>query len=247
MRAPSAGELLDVWETGFSQSLTGRALDLLAAACPETSRDALAALSIGSRDAGLLRLREALWGPRMDAEVACRNCRERLELILDSGEMLSRSKRAPADEITWSADGFTITFRVPASVDLLAAMEQMDQDDPEDFSALIFQRCLLSAQYGDEPADPEQLPAEVAAGVAGRMAETDPLADIRLDLTCPSCEHRWSAVFDIVSFLWTEIEVWAWRMLSDVHTLARAYGWRERDILALSPTRRQFYLEMVGA
>jgi len=35
--------------------------------------------------------------------------------------------------------------------------------------------------------------------------------------------------------------------LSDVHTLARAYGWRERDILTLSPTRRQFYLNMVGA
>ena len=49
-----------------------------------------------------------------------------------------------------------------------------------------------------------------------------------------------------MSFLWTEIEAWAWRMLSDVHTLARAYGWGERDILALSPTRRQFYLEMGG-
>ena len=79
------------------------------------------------------------------------------------------------------------------------------------------------------------------------MAEADPLADIQLDLTCPSCERRWRAVFDIVSFLWTEIEVWAWRTLSDVHTLARAYGWSERDILTLSPTRRQFYLEMVGA
>jgi len=244
MRAPSAGELLDVWETGFSQSLTDRALALLAAACPETSRDALAALSIGSRDAGLLRLREEIWGPRMDAAVVCRNCRERLELTLDSGQMLSRSERTQPGEITWSIAGFTITFRVPASLDLIAAMEP---GNPGDFSALIFQRCLLSARQGDAPVNPDQLPPEVAAGVAERMAEADPLADIRLDLTCPSCEHRWSAVFDIVSFLWTEIEVWAWRMLSDVHTLARAYGWHERDILALSPTRRQFYLEMVGA
>jgi hypothetical protein len=91
------------------------------------------------------------------------------------------------------------------------------------------------------------LPEEVVAGIARSMAEADPLADIQLGLTCPACERQWHVVFDILSFLWTEIEVWAWRMLADVHTLARAYGWGEREILSLSPTRRQFYLEMVGA
>jgi hypothetical protein len=83
--------------------------------------------------------------------------------------------------------------------------------------------------------------------MADAMAEADPLADIQLGMTCPFCDHRWRVVFDIVSFLWTEIEAWAWRMLADVHTLAQAYGWGEREILTLSPTRRQFYLDMVGA
>ena len=54
-------------------------------------------------------------------------------------------------------------------------------------------------------------------------------------------------VFDIVSFFWTELEVWVARVLSDVHTLAQAYGWSEHDILSLSLTRRQCYLEIVGA
>jgi hypothetical protein len=90
------------------------------------------------------------------------------------------------------------------------------------------------------------LPAEVVSGIAESMAQADPLADIQLKIDCPSCRHRWRAAFDIVSFLWTEIEAWAGRMLSEVHTLARAYGWREAEILALSATRRQFYLEMVG-
>jgi hypothetical protein len=79
------------------------------------------------------------------------------------------------------------------------------------------------------------------------MAEADPLADIQIAISCPACAQGWRAAFDILTFLWSEIEAWAWRMLSDVHTLASAYGWCERDILALSPTRRQFYLEMVGA
>ncbi|HSB10234.1 MAG TPA: phage baseplate protein, partial [Blastocatellia bacterium] len=31
-----------------------------------------------------------------------------------------------------------------------------------------------------------------------------------------------------------------------VHTLASAYGWRESDILNLSPWRRQLYLTLVN-
>jgi hypothetical protein len=79
------------------------------------------------------------------------------------------------------------------------------------------------------------------------LAEADPLADVQLAVSCPSCGTRQQVSFDILSFFWTEIEAWAWRILREVHTLASAYGWHEHDILALSPRRRQSYLEMVGA
>jgi hypothetical protein len=49
-----------------------------------------------------------------------------------------------------------------------------------------------------------------------------------------------------VSFFWNEINTWAYRMLRDVHALATAYGWREADIVAMSPWRRQVYLDMVS-
>jgi hypothetical protein len=38
---------------------------------------------------------------------------------------------------------------------------------------------------------------------------------------------------------------WAERCLDQVHTLARAYGWSEAQILALSPVRRACYLGRV--
>ena len=44
-----------------------------------------------------------------------------------------------------------------------------------------------------------------------------------------------------------ELATQAKRLLREVHFLARAYGWREADILAMSARRRQAYLEMVGA
>ena len=247
MRALSAAELLEVWEAGFAQASTERALALLAAACPESSRDTLAAMSIGRRDAELLALRDALWGPRMEAVVVCPGCRDRLEMALNTREFLSCPQPALPGAISLSMAGYDVSFRLPTTLDVMEAAGQAGTGDQESCPRLVFQRCLLSARQGNESVTPDQLPAEVVDGIAKRMGEADALAEIQLQVTCPSCQHAWRALFDVVSFLWTEIEVWAWRILSDVHTLASAYGWDERDILALSPTRRQFYLEMVGA
>jgi hypothetical protein len=239
----SAAELLDVWEAGVAQAPAERALALLAVTDSETSRDAMAALTIGQRDIKLLALREGLWGPQMPAVVVCTRCRERLELTLDTREMLSNSHSHPPSEIFLSIGDYTVTFRLPTSLDVIAAAGLRDIAAHR---ALIFDRCLLLAQHGGVPINSGELPPDVMAEVVKSMAEADPLADIQLDLACPCCKYQWHAPFDIVSFLWTELEVWAWRILSDVHTLASAYGWCEQDILILSPTRRQFYLEMVG-
>jgi hypothetical protein len=83
------------------------------------------------------------------------------------------------------------------------------------------------------------------SAVAQKMSDADPQADVHTGLTCPECGHHWEAVFDIVSFFWEEIENWIRRTLREVHLLASAYNWRESDILALSPWRRQYYLQMV--
>ena len=244
MRSLTATELLDVWEAGSAQTSTGRALALLAAAWPDTPREALAALSIGQRDARLLMLREALWGPEMAAVMVCPSCRERLDLPLNTRELLSKSPPILPGEIPLSVAEYTATFRLPTSLDVITAG---GQSDIEGSCAMILNRCLLSVQKGGVPVQSVQLPSEVIETIAKGMADADPLADIQLDVKCPACGHLGQAIFDIVSFLWTEIEIWAWRMLSDVHVLASAYGWCEREILGLSSTRRQFYLEMVGA
>ena len=86
--------------------------------------------------------------------------------------------------------------------------------------------------------------AEEITALADSMAAADPQANIDIGMTCAGCDHHWACAFDIASFLWREIDAWARRTLRDVHTLARAYAWSEQDILALSPTRRQVYLEL---
>ena len=112
---------------------------------------------------------------------------------------------------------------------------------------ILFERCLIAAKLGGESVRAEQLPAQVVDAVAKCLAEADPQADVQLDISCPFCGWNWQASFDIVAFLWTEIEARACRLLQDVHVLARAYGWSEREVLDLSPLRRELYLEMVNA
>jgi hypothetical protein len=244
MRAPAAAELLNVWEDGLGRSMADRALLLLTAVFPEMPQKRLAELTIGQRDTALLGLRQALWGPDMDALETCPVCEERLELSLDTREMLAGSRDVPAGEISLDLAEFSMTFRLPTTADL-AALE--GEDDPEAARLLLLDRCLSSAQHDGISVGSDALPTDVVDGIVEHMADADPMADIQLMLTCPACAHRWRAAFDIVSFLLKEIEIWAGRILSDVHILARAYGWRERDILNLSLMRRQFYLDMVGS
>ena len=69
-----------------------------------------------------------------------------------------------------------------------------------------------------------------------------PGADVTADIECP-CGAVWPETVDIRSILWTELTRWVQARLAEVHQLALAYGWAERDILQMSPHRRRFYLE----
>ncbi|MES1153596.1 MAG: hypothetical protein ABUL45_01560, partial [Rhodanobacter sp.] len=97
---------------------------------------------------------------------------------------------------------------------------------------------------GEQPRDVRRLPHELQAEIAQAMAQADPQADLQLAFRCPDCGHEWQPLFDIARFLWQELHAWALHMLREVDTLAQAYHWAEADILALSPRRRQAYLEL---
>ena len=92
----------------------------------------------------------------------------------------------------------------------------------------------------------ESLPENAIAALATSILERDPLSEVQIDLHCSECGQGWPMILDIVSLFWSEISAHAPRLVQEVHLLARAYGWREADILALSARRRQLYLEMVS-
>ncbi len=245
MRPLSAMMLLDVWEKGLSRHPINRALILLSAACPEMSLQALAELSLGQRDAYLLTLREWIFGPRLTSLATCPACGKRLELTFNVSDIRAAPETESAGPLSLEMTDYEVRFRLPNSLDLMT-LANANREAPTLADHLLLERCLLAADYQGQAQSVEQLPEEMVAAIAAKMAQADPQADIELALSCPACAHEWLSTFDIVSFFWQEINVWAYRILHEVHLMASAYGWSEADILAMSPRKRQSYLKMVN-
>jgi len=232
----SAGDILQVWETASSQEPVDRALTILAAASSGKSRDELARLPIGDRDARLLDLREGTFGRRAIGMVACVHCAERVEFALDVAAL--RVARPATAEGEINTGDWAVRFRALNSDDLNAATRDADP------RRSLADRCILEARRSGAPVSVPDLPADALARLAAAMAEHDPQAEVVLEYVCSACGQGGQTLFDIAAFLWEEIRAQAQRLLMEVAALARAYGWREADILEMSAARRRAYLEL---
>lgn len=243
MRPLTNRALLTLWDDVESCPLAHMPVALLAVACSDEEPDELARLTVGQRDGLLLTLREWAFGREMASLAECPNCSTPVELSFNASDVRA-GLTEETDTFTVQLGSFDVEFRLPTTADLSA----LPLGAPEaEAAGNVLERCVLTARREGEDLAVEALPEEVVRAVEQRMAEADPQADTELSLTCPSCAHRWLVPLDIGWFFVAEVDAWAQRLLYDVHCLARAYGWSEPDVLALSPRRRAFYLSVMGA
>lgn len=239
MAKTGPAELLTTWEAGLEQRAPGRALLLHRAARPEATDEELRARPAGSRAADLLVLRRALFGERMQVLAECGACGEAMEFDLDA-RRLGDHPPPRQEPLRVEEDGFAVEFRLPTVADLDAAAAE-----PGEFRRMrLLARCTLSALRDGTPVPCEELPERVQRRMAEVAERTDPAADLTLNVRCPHCGGSTSTELDIASYLWSELDSWSRDVLLDVHLLASAYGWSEPQILALSPLRRRYYLEL---
>jgi hypothetical protein len=237
MSAPlSEQEMLAVWEAGQGRHPIERAVLLAMIAAPQRTWDEVYALPLGERDSLLMDLRARLFGETVGMTTPCPACGEGLEIRVALSDLGHRrpEERIPAAPFELVVDGRSFAVRPPASRDLAAIV---GLSDPREARARLVSSCVRAMDPGD-------LSDEHVAAVAAAMLAADPQAEVVTPLRCPACAHESQLLFDSGAFLWEELEDVALHLLLDVGTLARAYHWSEADILALSPTRRTFYLEM---
>jgi hypothetical protein len=233
---PNAESLLRLWERGEREHPIDRALSMLAVFCDKPARE-LARLDVGRRDALLFKSRALLFGSEIEGFAACGRCGCAIAVSMTAPETAATEAGAPDDEDAWYSLGQNeraVEYRLPTSLDLAAIARC---DSVETARRRLLERCVRGADDADDA---------VLAGAVREIARRVEPASLDVALDCPECGHAWSLDFDIASFFWEEVRARARRLLREVDALARRYGWGERDILALSDTRRRHYLELAS-
>lgn len=229
----------------MNRPLVEKTLLLLSKSCDVTDVSLVSRLSIGERDARLLQLREWMFGTRLENTASCPKCGERLEWETNTKELhlqpLPHGLSVRTFEL--SIDDFKIIFRLPDSDDILRVSSNPNHGDYKK----VIADCIIEVTRNEMKYLTAELPESIWTALDHRMAKEDPQADICMKIQCPTCSHQWETAFDIVSFLWTEINHWAQRIMQEVYMLARSFGWSENEILSMSARRRQQYIQMLGA
>lgn len=215
---------LTLIERGGALTLLDRGV-LLATAFADGATGATAAdLPLDQRDSLLIDARIAAFGPALAFFCRCPHCGEGNEAEFD----LAALPPPVADsEVRAEIDGEFVTLRAPTS---RAVARATMAGDP----------AMLATLCADGLTEKQESEIETA------LACAFPLIDIRFEMACNACEAEFDIRFDIVAWLWNEVEAVAQRAVDAVDRLARAYGWAEREVLALSPARRAMYLARVG-
>lgn len=245
MHVLSEKDILRLWENGLCQSPVARALMVLTVVFPALSASELQLLSVGQRDTCLLSLRKRVFGSQFAGFADCQQCGAQLEFTFDAAAVSFGS--APFEEVgqvyRLQVDDYVVQIRLPTSADQLALAPCTDVTAARE---LLLSRCIAHVERAGEEIVLDTLPEAVIIAAGEYLLQCDPQSEVNINLICPACEHRWGVIFDVEMFLWQEIQARAKRLMHEVHTLATVYGWHEADILAMSATRRQYYLEMVS-
>ncbi len=219
--------------------------------CETVSPEAVQSLTVGDREALLLHLRGLSLGPRLRPVLRCPNdpCKEAIELDLLVSDLLlppyPQAEEWHEASVQGNGTAYRLRFRLPTGADQEAAAALAPRD-PEAAVELVRRRCATCWRDGSTSETTEEWPPAVADRLSAAMAELDPQAELRLNLTCPSCGRAISALFDTGSYLFQELAGRAKHLYREVHLLAFHYHWSEAEIMGLTVGRRRAYLDLLA-
>lgn len=221
-------EVLNLLDEFAGAPALTRSSALIALCCPNVDAGSQ---SPGARNARLMEIRRANLGRQMTCLMACSGCAQVLEIEIDTLDFAG----VPAlDCVSVEHGRHVLAFHLPTEKEINAAARSASP------LTTLVSACAMDLPHEVQLADPELLNKVSAAFDAA-----DPLGCIVIEAQCPTCGALTQPVLDPVDLVWRELSSLARRLEDDVHTLARAYGWPEREILALPDARRRRYVERV--
>jgi hypothetical protein len=229
-------------------------------------------MPVADLDALILRLRQAVIGDRIRADVICgqSDCGRRIEISFRISEYLGQHKPAkPVLRGSWQLEVAEETgwFRLSAQSEgtgKLAAstMEGATRSSGEGATqetateirfrlpAVADQLAAAGFRNGDAARElarrclrPADAPARLRRLAEAAMEALAPALSSELRGNCPECGRDVVVYFEPRRFCLRELRERALFIYEDIDVLARRYHWSERDILALPRARRANYAE----
>jgi hypothetical protein len=181
-----------------------------------------------------LAIRQAWIGDRLSTDGACPECAERVDISFRIGEYYKHFQPSTPTGVTTTGDGWYevsgIRFRVPTVADLTAAL------GGDDGAATLAGTCV-------EPADLSEEQWQIVDAALDQIA---PSLDGMVGGLCPECGASMQLRLDPCSYVMAELRDLFAGIYYEVHLLARAYGWKEVDILSMGRSRRIKYAHLIS-
>jgi len=161
-------------------------------------------------------------------------CLEMIEIPLDLHMF-----RQDTDDLSVETviDGNTVRLRLPTGHDQRRWCTRGEAVDAATMAAE-----LVLTLNGSKPADDWRIPPAWINIIGDQLENLDALTVLQLKTNCPGCGQLLELELDLEQRLLTELAICQRNMLNEIHLLASAYHWSEKDIFALSPSRRSHYI-----
>lgn len=234
MGAPTAAQLIGLWDRSSGTSAHRRLERLLTATEPRATLDSD---TLGARNRRLLELHSSLSDSPLDARLRCAACQTDNEFQVPAEAILACPAPDAAVRVRIGTGRARRTFRLP----LMSDIHAVGGAPARDALARIVERCKVG------PGEGGPIGAAALERLAGRFEALDPAARIVVDLSCAECEAALRASVDIAEFVAAAIDLVVDGLFRQIDSIARAYGWSEREILALPAGRRGNYMAMIAA
>lgn len=240
MVEPSAQRILEVWEYAAVLAPEARTRSLLSLIVPDLSQEQIGDLVLGERNRQLLELRQQLFGSVLQAYVECSQCNEALDLefLIEDFGFTAISSVPRQHHICLGQLSANVNLPDGQVLSALSVVESIEQGRLE-----LFSHCVQEVWRNNHEVEFSDLTNKELDALETAITELDPRMEILFDLQCPECSHEWQSPLELATFLWREFDRHARQLLENVHLLANSYGWSEADILNMSATRRQHYIE----
>lgn len=226
--------LFDHWPGSASAAAHGRLAALLQAAGADAA--ALAAETLGARNRRLIALHDEWIGGAIEAQVACAECATVNGFAVPKDAMRALPPAEQDAVVRVLYRGRERAYRVPTMADIAAV------GAADDVRLAMLDRCATGA----ERVPAAELDAAALDAIEAAFDRADPLASIVVESACSGCGAALAASVDLAAFVAADLDRLHAALLRDVDAIASAYGWGEREILALPADRRARYVAMIA-